>query len=643
MIEYWTALSIGLLGSLHCIGMCGPIAFALPLDRNNSFNVLIGNATYNLGRLLMYFLLGAFLGSIGKGFVLVGAQQWLSIAVGILIIFSVFLPLINRKSWGFLLIGGLFGRIKQSMAKRFGRKSNTNLLLIGLLNGLLPCGLVYMGLAGSTAMANSLKGGIFMFFFGLGTLPLMLAIGVYGKPSSTTFSCTITKTYSCLCSTYWSLVYPERTEPWNSLYQPSDRTRSNNYKMPLSMYWEALDRNSINREIDEALASNANYSKGEVMGTPATYLDNKEFYPDASFLSDAPYLKTLIANPNHIGCHTLSKNSSPLFKGTQTIERRLIQLCAQEIFKSPENKIDGYVATGGTEANLQAMWIYRNYFLKEYHASVSQIGVLFSEDTHYSIYKGCDLLQLTPIEVKVNEEDRSLNKEQIAAQLELAVKSGIKYFIIVVNVSTTMYGSVDEISPLVDLLEDFQLLYKLHLDAAFGGFIYPFTNVNSEHNFENPAVSSISIDGHKMLQTPYGTGIFLIRKGFMKYVTNDNALYVPGLDYTLCGSRSGANAIVTWMILMSYGSEGWKKKMKDLIDRTNFLCAQLRTLGYSFYRNPYLNIVTIQANQLNTAVAHKYELVADTYESHPSWWKIVVMDHVNYELLERFFRRLKKA
>ena len=402
------------------------------------------------------------------------------------------------------------------------------------------------------------------------------------------------------------------------------------------MNWKSYSKQEINQRVSKALSQNANYASGEVIGTPATYLDQEEFYPDASFLDDAPFLRTLIANPNHIGCHTLSKQSSPIFKGTQKIERELISLCAEEIFKAKPNQVDGYVATGGTEANLEAMWIYRNYFMQEYQASSSQIGVVFSEDTHYSITKGCDLLQLEPLMVAVNPDNRELQLTDLRKQLTAAKEKGLKYFIVIVNMSTTMFGSVDEIEPMVQCLDRENIVFKLHVDAAFGGFIYPFTNPNSTHNFANPRVSSISIDAHKMLQTPYGTGIFLIRKGLMQYVTNTHAQYVPGLDYTLCGSRSGANAIVIWMLLMNYGSKGWTKKMNELIERTDFTCKRLNQLGIGYYRNPFINIITIKGDQIPAEVAQKYELVADTYEGRPGWWKIVVMDHVSKELLVQF-------
>ena len=409
------------------------------------------------------------------------------------------------------------------------------------------------------------------------------------------------------------------------------------------MNWKSYSKEEINERVSKALSQNANYASGEVIGTPATYLDQEEFYPDASFLDNAPFLRTLIANPNHIGCHTLSKESSPIFKGTQEIEKELISLCAEEIFKAKPNQVDGYVATGGTEANLEAMWIYRNYFKQEYQATSSQIGVIFSEDTHYSITKGCDLLQIEPLMVAVNPENRELQLTDLRKQLLAANDRGIKYFMVIVNMSTTMFGSVDEIEPLVKCLDRENIVFKLHVDAAFGGFIYPFTNPNSKHHFGNPRVSSISIDAHKMLQTPYGTGIFLIRKGLMQYVTNTHAQYVPGLDYTLCGSRSGANAIVIWMLLMNYGSKGWINKMNELIERTDFTCKRLNQLGVSHYRNPFINIITIKGDQIPTEVAQKYELVADTYESRPGWWKIVVMDHVKKDLLEQFLNDVEQS
>lgn len=187
------ALSIGLLGSLHCVGMCGPIALALPLDRSSSWNIFNGNLFYSLGRLSSYFLLGLLFGSLGQGVKLFGLQQALSIGIGVIIImgvlfhqthFSLPLPSFYRRWVSYLQL---------QISKAFKRKSLSNLSAIGFVNGLLPCGLVYMAIAGAVSSTSVIKGGFFMLFFGLGTLPLMWAVGVFGQAIEKKYSYSIRK------------------------------------------------------------------------------------------------------------------------------------------------------------------------------------------------------------------------------------------------------------------------------------------------------------------------------------------------------------------------------------------------------------------------------------------------------------------
>ena len=125
------------------------------------------------------------------------------------------------------------------------------------------------------------------------------------------------------------------------------------------MHWESYSHQKIKEVVSNALKQNLDYREKPVLGLPASYLDPEVFYDDAPFLKDAPFLSTLIANPNHIGCHTLNE-SEAAFTGTHQIERELIDLCAKEIFEGGEEDFDGYVASGGTEANIQAIWIYTN-------------------------------------------------------------------------------------------------------------------------------------------------------------------------------------------------------------------------------------------------------------------------------------------
>jgi tyrosine decarboxylase / aspartate 1-decarboxylase len=404
------------------------------------------------------------------------------------------------------------------------------------------------------------------------------------------------------------------------------------------MYWPRLTSNQINKRIFDALSRNLNYRSEKILGIPATFLDSDVFYEDAPFLKDAPFLSMLIANPNHIGCHTLPGDKEAVFKGTQEIERDLIRLCAEEIFGALPDQYDGYVASGGTEANIEAAWIYRNFFMKERGALPSEIALLFSEDTHYSFHKASNLLGIHAAVLAVDEQRQIRLRELKDTVLDLQLK-GVKHFIVCINLSTTMFGSVDDISAVTTVLRDCNADFKLHVDGAFGGFIFPFTQQGELYGFRNPLVDSITIDGHKMLQSPYGTGIFLVRKNMMQYVCTEQASYVMGKDYTLCGSRSGANAVSVWMILHSHGSEGWRLKMNKLLDRTTALCAALDEMGVEYFRDPRVNIITIKSKYISPALAARFLLVPDNHEK-PSWYKIVVMPHVRDGVLDSFKAQL---
>lgn len=405
------------------------------------------------------------------------------------------------------------------------------------------------------------------------------------------------------------------------------------------MNWESYSHDKMKRIVTDALKQNLDFRERAVLGLPASYLDPEVFYDDAPFLKDAPFLTALIANPNHIGCHTLNE-SEAAFEGTHKIEKELIDLCAKEIFKGGEQEFDGYVASGGTEANIQAMWILKNYYLQKFGAKTNEITLVYSEDAHYSMPKSAALLGLQKVVMSVDFETRKVNKKNAVDQITKAINEGYKYFIVVMNMSTTMFGSVDDIDEITSWFNELSIEYSVHVDGAFGGYIYPFAVEKSDYTFQNPKINSFTLDGHKMLQSPYGTGIYLTRKGFMQYALTEEANYVKGKDYTLIGSRSGANAIAIWMIMRTYGSDGWKAKINRLLDKTSRLCSNLDERGVEYFRNPDMNIVTIKSKYVPVELAQKYMLVPDVHEGKNKWWKIVVMDHVKQGIIDCFLSDL---
>lgn len=169
-----SALIFGLLGSFHCIGMCGPIAFLLPVDRKNGTKRALQLLSYHLGRILTYSVLGLIFGIIGKSLNLFGFQQQLSIIIGVLMIIVIVIPtrLFNRYNFSKPLYK-LVGKVKNAMGSELKKKTPGTFFTIGYLNGLLPCGLVYMAIFGALASGNALQGSLYMAVFGLGTIPLM--------------------------------------------------------------------------------------------------------------------------------------------------------------------------------------------------------------------------------------------------------------------------------------------------------------------------------------------------------------------------------------------------------------------------------------------------------------------------------------
>lgn len=176
----WTAFLLGFLGSFHCLGMCGPIALAISAKDHSRF--VANKISYNLGRTVTYTLLGLLVGAVGLSLQLAGIQQWFSILTGAVIIFMAFFYKRSEK-WVTQASGlsGWAAKVKKNLSKYLHMKGRAAFFATGLANGLLPCGMVYIALLASLALQDPWAGAVYMFFFGLGTIPLMLAVMHSGK------------------------------------------------------------------------------------------------------------------------------------------------------------------------------------------------------------------------------------------------------------------------------------------------------------------------------------------------------------------------------------------------------------------------------------------------------------------------------
>lgn len=172
---WWTAFITGLVGSMHCAGMCSPIALSLPFNAaSGRTGFVVGRLLYNGGRLLSYTLLGVIMGSLGSTLGWFGWQQYLSMGAGVLILLWVVFRYTSLR----LPLSVPAMPFSKTFKRLFDSGSQGSLLGIGILNGFLPCGLVYVALAGAVAAGTALNGAIYMVLFGLGTYPLMFVLSL---------------------------------------------------------------------------------------------------------------------------------------------------------------------------------------------------------------------------------------------------------------------------------------------------------------------------------------------------------------------------------------------------------------------------------------------------------------------------------
>lgn len=178
-MEVLSGLALGFLGSMHCIGMCGPIALALPSQSKSKLSFYSGRILYNLGRVITYTTMGLILGLIGQKINLAGYQQILSITLGAIILIIVLLPSHYKNILSSLsFVRTIIKVLQSSIGLLFRKGSQSSLFAIGVLNGFLPCGFVYVALAGAVALGNVEKSILFMALFGIGTIPAMFSASV---------------------------------------------------------------------------------------------------------------------------------------------------------------------------------------------------------------------------------------------------------------------------------------------------------------------------------------------------------------------------------------------------------------------------------------------------------------------------------
>jgi uncharacterized protein len=183
-MELGTAILIGFIGSFHCIGMCGPIALSLPYQSTTRLRTAGNTLVYNFGRVLTYSFIGLLFGLLGEGIALAGWQQGISIGLGVLLLLAAFSVLnIEQQVVKIKLLDRLFQGVRRRLGvlMRQQTRRTPTLFAVGVLNGFLPCGLVYFAIVGAIGTGSVWGGSLYMAAFGIGTIPLMLSAALLGN------------------------------------------------------------------------------------------------------------------------------------------------------------------------------------------------------------------------------------------------------------------------------------------------------------------------------------------------------------------------------------------------------------------------------------------------------------------------------
>lgn len=380
------------------------------------------------------------------------------------------------------------------------------------------------------------------------------------------------------------------------------------------MYEKGLPKNALFQKIKTRLQQDSTYRSGRILGSMCTEPHSfaKQVYMQ--------FLEKNLGDPY-------------LFPATAELEREVIQMFGS-LLSNPNAY--GYIVSGGTEANILALWTARNLAKRKKHE------VILSVSSHFSFDKAADLLGLKLIKIELN------NRFQVDIKaVEETITSNT--VAIVGNAGTTDLGVVDPIPELskIALANDIYL----HIDAAFGGFVLPFLkNLGlpaPAFDFRFPGVHSITIDPHKMGLAPIPAGGILFRDTSIVEPIGMKVSYLAGGEAnlaTLVGTRSGASSIAVWALLMHLGRAGYAAVVKRCMKLTWTLAEGVRQIdGVSLVTQPTINIVGIKSDGLDVQlIARELRKKGWAISLFPHHIRTVVMPHTKLSHVKAFLDDLRE-
>ncbi len=377
---------------------------------------------------------------------------------------------------------------------------------------------------------------------------------------------------------------------------------------------KGLPQNTILKELEAKLQRDLNYSSGKILCSMCTspHRFAKQIH--------RKYLEKNLGDPS-------------LFPASAELEQETIEMLGS-LLSNP--KASGSIVSGGTEANIIALWAARNLAKKRDGEVVVPVSA------HHSFDKACDLLNLKLVKVKLN---RRYQMDVKAAEKAITSKT-----VAVVGVAgTTGLGMVDPIHELSKIASAHNI--HLHVDAAFGGFVLPFLKELGyktwDFDFSLSGVCSITIDPHKMGLAPIPTGGILFKDKKMTKAISTKIPYLTGgetVQSTLLGTRSGASVVAVWALLMHLGRAGYRTVVKRCLKLTWKLVEGIQQIdGLAIMNKPTLNVVGIKSDTIDVRlIFQRLRKRGWAVSLFPSYIRIVIMPHTTLSHIKSFLEDLKR-
>lgn len=417
---------------------------------------------------------------------------------------------------------------------------------------------------------------------------------------------------------------------------------------------QGVKQPTIDAFLQKALKTNLAWGKWPVLGFPS-------MAPDAFAVS--VYCRFIKRHCNAILTHTRGKGEKG-FDGIKPVEKAVVYMLADLLgignHAPIDDLVDGYIASGGTEANIMGVWIGREKLRSEVRDETDQrVALVTTSFAHYSVRKAAALTGIgeghfvengfvdfyeghRPTTLFIPAADGSglhyvkadyngsINVPALEQKIRLLhADKGMRRFIIVLNEGSTMTGSLDSVQAVGTLLCNLKrklhdCRFYVHVDAAYGGFIYPFTETGYVGGFSVPEVDSVTVDPYKMGQAPMAQGVFLCRKHLQVYTQRQQGYIQEEFDDTLIGSRTGAHAAACFALIHFFGFKGYRAMHMESIRLANAIHSKFSKVSKLDMLPRQLNMVSFYLPSNLSYATHKR--VHDLVTKYRIMWALISED-----------------